>query len=485
MKLQVTESQLNLIEQQQLNELKWLADVRTHIAKMNVPLTPTLVNYIWGKQRVTTFHVGDVNGIDKVASMIDSKKSLSTFRYMEKVMVRSMRGIQTEGGIIYQIEGDLQFDAPTDILSAPDETGRRWVNIYSFPEKFRNRIEDEYGERERVFRWENPGTFDWYDFKFDMKDLREYYRMMDRLVKEYAQEIREYFTDIKKNRGDRGSSWNETVVNNIRIKDILWKEDVVDFLETWETKEQKIEVIREIGAKLNSIATGDVYLSDEGKRFGFRKIDPVKWVEQRGGLTNFKEYVKKFSVDSKPKIIRINEDAPNPNNPPFIKNIGDCILVTPDKPIDNTACVVFGGVEYATPKWMLDQIPEELQYRKTILLLPYTSTIEHAKKLLGKTKIKSVIGFSAGGHKVWPLCGEYQFVGLIDPSTKKEYVDSYFINDKRVFMMYRPENWSGRLAYIGKEQKNAAKLMGGNAILVNTGHSKMPAEFFRKFFNYL
>lgn len=476
MKLQVTESQLKLIEQQQLNELKWLADVRSHIAKMDIPLTPSLVNHIWGKQRVTTFHVGDVHGIDYVASMVGTRKSLSTFRYMMKEMVKSMRGIQTEGGIIYQIVGDLQFDAPSDIMSAPDETGRRWVNIYSFPEKFRNRLENEYEAYEKELGW--------YDAKFELKDLMNYYRLIEKLIKEYAQEIREYFTDIKKNR--RGASaWNETVVNNIEIKDILWKEDIVNFLDTWDTNEQKINAIKEIGTKLSSISTGDVYLSDEGRTFGFGKISPVKWVEQRGGVTDFDKYVKKHSVDTKPKTIHINEDKPNPNNPPFVKNIGDCILVTPDKPIDNTACVIFGGVGYATPKWMLEQVPKELQYRKTIVLLPYTSTIDHAKKILGKTQIKSVLGFSAGGHKVWPLCGDYQFVGLIDPSTKKEYIDSYFINDKRVFMMYRPENWGGRLAYIGQEQKRAAKLMGANAILVSIGHSQIPAEFFRRFSNYL
>lgn len=483
MKLQVTESQLKLIEQQQLNELKWLANVRTHIGKMDVPLTSSLVNYIWGKQRVTTFHVGDVHGIDDMGSIDRSRKSLSTFRYMDKLMVKSMRGIQTEGGIIYQIEGDLQFDAPRDIMSAPDETGRRWVNIYSFPENFRKRLEDEYHVRESKFRWDRQEEygFDWNDAKFHLKDLMEYYRLMERLIKEHAKEIREYFADIK----GRQTSWNETVVNNIQIKDILWKEDIVNFLETWETKEQKINVIKEIGIKLNSIATGNVYLSDNGRTFGFRRIDPVKWVEERGGITNFDKYVKKFHKDKEPKTIQINEDKPNPNNPPFIKNIGDCILITPDKPTDKTACVIFGGIGFATPKWMLERIPEELQYRKTILILPYTSNIDQAKKILGKTQIKSVLGFSAGGHQVWKLSGEYQFVGLIDPSTKKEYVDDYFINDKRVFMMYRPDNWGGRLAYIGKEQKRAAKLMGGNAILVNLGHSQIPTEFFRRFSNYL
>lgn len=473
MKLQVTESQLKLIEQQQLNELSWLANIQAHIERLDIPLTPSFVNYIWGKQKVTTFHIGDVNGIDRMAEMVGTRKSLSTFRFMNKDLVTNMQGIRTEGGIIYQIVGDLQFDAPSDILSGPDHSGRRWVSGHVFPNNFM----EEFNSSFQKYNNFNDIT--------EPKDLINYYRWIDGLIRKYAKDIREHFTDIKENTKNRKSNWNETVVNNIQIKDILWKESIVDFLETWETMEQKINVIKEIGIKLNSIATGTVYLSDNEGMFSFGDVNPVKWVEKRGGMTNFNKYVKKFHKDREPKTIRINEDKPSPNNPPFIKNIGDSILVTPDKPMDNTACVVFGGVEYATPKWMLDQIPEELQYRKTIVILPYTSTIDHAKKLLGKTQIKSVIGFSAGGHKVWPLCGEYQFVGLIDPSTKKEYVDSYFINDKRVFMMYRPENWTGRYDYIGKEQKNAAKLMGGNAILVNTGHSKMPSEFFRRFSNYL
>jgi hypothetical protein len=95
MKLHVTESQLKLIEQQQLNELKWLANVQSHIVRMDIPLTPSLVNYIWGKQRVTTFHVGDVHGIDDMSKIVGTRKSLSTFRFMDKELLENMTGIQT------------------------------------------------------------------------------------------------------------------------------------------------------------------------------------------------------------------------------------------------------------------------------------------------------------------------------------------------------------------------------------------------------
>jgi hypothetical protein len=296
MKLQITESQLKLIEQQQLDELKWLANVQSHINRMDIPLTPSLVNYIWGKQRVTTFHVGDVHSIDKMGSIVGTRKSLSTFRFMDKELLKDMKGIQTEGGIIYQIVGDLQFDAPVDILSGPDESGRRWIVLMVLPDNVKVKFYDEFKKHNKFNDINEP------------KDLINYYRWIDGFIKTHAKEIREHFTDIKTHRGGKLNSWNETVVNNIEIKDILWRENIVDFLETWETLEQKINVIKEVGTKLNSISTGTVYLSDRGERglFGFRDINPVIWVEKRGGLTDFKKYVNKFHKDKEEKIIQLS-----------------------------------------------------------------------------------------------------------------------------------------------------------------------------------
>ena len=165
------------------------------------------------------------------------------------------------------------------------------------------------------------------------------------------------------------------------------------------------------------------------------------------------------------------------------KNI---IIAEPPFPThDNSVCVVFGGINYATPSWMMQQVPKELLDKKTFAFAPYTSNIKEVEAQLMGKKIKSVIGFSAGGHKVWPLCGHYEFVGLIDPSTKESYIKNYFINDKRVVMMFNNANWGGNLAYIGKEQVRAKELMGGNAIKVNMGHSKIPKAFFERFGSFI
>jgi hypothetical protein len=291
MKLQVTESQLKFIEQQQLNELKWMGNIQSHIDRLDIPLTSSIVNYIWGKQRVTTFHIGDVHSIDKIAKMVGTRKALSTFRYMNKKMLNGIEGIQTEGGIIFQIEGDLQFEAPGDIMSTPDDSGRRWITLHTLPNKIRNEYYKEFKEHNEFNNINEPKT------------LIIYYRWVDNFIQERAKEIREYYSDFKIH---RGGLWNETVVNNIQIKDILWRESIIEFIEKWETKEPSIiKVLEEVGTKLNSIATGVVYLSDGGSAFGFRDINPVRWVEKRGGLTDFKKYVKKFHKDKEPRTISI------------------------------------------------------------------------------------------------------------------------------------------------------------------------------------
>lgn len=163
------------------------------------------------------------------------------------------------------------------------------------------------------------------------------------------------------------------------------------------------------------------------------------------------------------------------------QNKGKLIISEPNNPKDKTVAVVFGGIAYANPAWMKSQVPKDLLNKKTFVFAPYTSNIDEVQEAIGSKKISSVMGFSAGGHKVWPLAGKYNFVGLIDPSTKSSYIDAYPINNKGVVMMFNSNNWTSGYPKIATAQKNAATLMGSNAVRTNLGHSSIPAEFFGKF----
>ena len=95
-----------------------------------VALYPKLMNSIIGKQKVSSFHVSDLARYKQLKKVIGKKKSISTFSHVGKGSgLDKAKGIQTMGGLAFHIEGFLLGRSWDDIMSAPDKTGRRWVNI--------------------------------------------------------------------------------------------------------------------------------------------------------------------------------------------------------------------------------------------------------------------------------------------------------------------------------------------------------------------
>jgi len=97
-----------------------------------VPLSTKFMQSILGKERVSVFHVGSaefVRDIESVGRIVGKKSSLSTFTAVDKgEKLAKGQGIQTKGGIVYQLEGSLLVASTRDIQSHPDKTGRRWIS---------------------------------------------------------------------------------------------------------------------------------------------------------------------------------------------------------------------------------------------------------------------------------------------------------------------------------------------------------------------
>lgn len=151
--------------------------------------------------------------------------------------------------------------------------------------------------------------------------------------------------------------------------------------------------------------------------------------------------------------------------------------------------VIFGGMYYANPEWMYNQIPKEGLYKNIVVIAPYTMSLEKAKSIyepaLKDYKIKdtSVMGFSAGGLQVQKnYSSSWKIAGLIDPSTRTQYVEIPFSDN--VKMVYNNANWGGSLSSIGNLQtklETKIKEKGGYAEKVSLAHEKIPKYFFERF----
>jgi hypothetical protein len=90
--------------------------------------------------------------------------------------------------------------------------------------------------------------------------------------------------------------------------------------------------------------------------------------------------------------------------------------------------VVYGGISFATPTFMLNELKsstaKNLLYSNIFIFVPYTNKWGATSSLIDKMKGKynvgdvSLIGYSAGGTDVQDVYSpDYKFFGLIDPST--------------------------------------------------------------------
>jgi hypothetical protein len=192
-----------------------------------------------------------------------------------------------------------------------------------------------------------------------------------------------------------------------------------------------------------------------------------------------------YSIRNKKETKTVMQEGNN------IEEVGTLIYSYPKTKLESYSLViVFGGINYANPKWMLGETPKSLLSKAVFVFVPYTTTYADAKKQIDsylatkniKTNTVSVLGFSAGALNVQkaPL-KDFKFVGLIDPSTRSEYVSLPFTNIAK--MVYNDANW-GTLPKIKEALPKLAqsvKNAGGDSEKVALAHAKIPSYFFNKY----
>ena len=105
------------------------------ISYMKIPLTSKTMTWIFNVQlpRATVFHVTDGVGLQNLKRMQNKKKSISAFFNMDANYIDS--GIKTEGGLVAELDANIIMSSKSDIMSQPDKTGRRWVELYNIDPK--------------------------------------------------------------------------------------------------------------------------------------------------------------------------------------------------------------------------------------------------------------------------------------------------------------------------------------------------------------
>ena len=212
---------------------------------LKIPISGPMFKRIWPDTiRATVFHVTDHNGLGKLKRLEGGKKSISAFfsmmsRYMES-------GVATSGGAVVEMEADLLVSARDDIMSEVDKTGRRWVMMSWFEGQTRERGKFAAVERELnvlirglVVKHLAPilgqtevrsahEFYLWADMKKHLKGdgrklrlvIKDYFDGVERIIKKNKEVMGSIFYGYAKSKRMTDNSWDEQIVNNIKIKKV-------------------------------------------------------------------------------------------------------------------------------------------------------------------------------------------------------------------------------------------------------------------------
>jgi len=105
------------------------------ISYMQIPLTSSTMEWIFQVQipRATVFHVTNGIGLEKLKRLQNKKKSISAFFNMDASTMDA--GIQGGGGLVVELDANIIMSSKGDLMSMPDKTGRRWVELYNIDPK--------------------------------------------------------------------------------------------------------------------------------------------------------------------------------------------------------------------------------------------------------------------------------------------------------------------------------------------------------------
>jgi hypothetical protein len=255
-----------ILERRKQNPLapQWTKSASEHIFSggIRLPLGTKMIKRVLGKlPRMTVFHVTNRAFLDDMIKLQGKKKSISAATGFDSSVINS--GINVSGGLVFELDADVLISAPRDIMSRPDKTGRRWVdlddllpirgNLASENMKLHQKIKADSAKLLLAIMKKHMGAkginndpdsiiVNWSERRWlgnvisseEMSEkeigtlyqtiVREYIDAMEKVIRINSTSIRDaFFNHALSVKGTTlgGAPWDELVVNNTKIKSIL------------------------------------------------------------------------------------------------------------------------------------------------------------------------------------------------------------------------------------------------------------------------
>jgi len=231
-----------------------------------MPLSSSIMKRIWPKEvRATVFHVTNESGYKQIKKMQGKKAGISAFFEMRGHYFG--QGIQTSGGVVLELDANILGAFNQDVMSAPDKSGRRWVQLSFMKGRFGEKdlgkylkgLQDLVGELLKKYlpqayevaptRQEPPKTMQkgkyymhWMNlgiFAAQQKGkktilqnvIKEYMDGVEAIYKKNATHLRGLLTNYLNLRRTE-EAWDEIIANDFKIKKVFGIDDSTSWSDT-------------------------------------------------------------------------------------------------------------------------------------------------------------------------------------------------------------------------------------------------------------
>jgi len=233
---------------------------------MNIPISGPMFKRIWPNTiRATVFHVLNAEYIYDLKKLEGKKKSISAFFSM---MAKQFEGgIAAGGGVVAELKADNLVSAKDDIMSKVDKKGRRWVALDWFANaqsygtgpkfgivekefsKLKENLVRKYVDRDQIGDWREV----WKEMKHYLKGdgkklglvIKNYFDGVENILKKNKEVLSNIFYGYAKGKRMTDNSWDEQIVNNIKIKKVhIWPDKPGIWSQTEDEIKQRITDIK-------------------------------------------------------------------------------------------------------------------------------------------------------------------------------------------------------------------------------------------------
>lgn len=203
----------------------------------NYPLsTPMLERIFKELPRVIAYHITSPKYLNNLFKIEGSKKSISVFTKANSSNIKF--GIESTGGLVVKISGNLLAKGDYDIYSNVDDHGRRWIDLGYLNDRD-DMIKFIKNVRKVAFKKftsnELQDDFQWTKFqelenkKDKNKLIKIFFDVIEEMSKKYYKTVFNFIMGISRSY-IKDSTYNELVINKIKIKHIYIIKDNDNYL---------------------------------------------------------------------------------------------------------------------------------------------------------------------------------------------------------------------------------------------------------------